>query len=144
METVMETVDVAVIGAGLAGLTCAQQLRQAGYRVVVIEKSRGLGGRAATRRLMTTCADHGLRYLESQGERSQIFIDRLLQAGVLVPWTEKTHTLNSAGVITVDPEVHPRYAAPNGMSAIAKELAIHLEGRGRGGPIWGGRWNGGR
>ena len=41
--------DVAIIGAGLAGLTCAQQLHQAGYRVVIVEKSRGVGGRVATR-----------------------------------------------------------------------------------------------
>ncbi|MGA9382555.1 MAG: FAD-dependent oxidoreductase [Phormidium sp.] len=37
--------DVAIIGAGVAGLTVGQQLRQAGYRVVVVEKSRGVGGR---------------------------------------------------------------------------------------------------
>ena len=43
--------DIAVIGAGIAGLVCAQQLSQAGYSVVVVEKSRGLGGRLATRRL---------------------------------------------------------------------------------------------
>ena len=35
--------DIAVIGAGIAGLVCAQQLSQAGYSVVVVEKSRGLG-----------------------------------------------------------------------------------------------------
>lgn len=35
--------DVAVIGAGMAGLVCAQQLKQAGYSVLVVEKSRGLG-----------------------------------------------------------------------------------------------------
>lgn len=41
---------VAVIGAGLAGLTAARALADAGRRVVVFEKSRGLGGRLATRR----------------------------------------------------------------------------------------------
>ena len=47
--------DIAVIGAGMAGLVCAQQLSQAGYSVVVVEKSRGVGGRVATRRLQGTC-----------------------------------------------------------------------------------------
>lgn len=49
--------DVAIIGAGMSGLICAQELQQAGYRVVVVEKSRGLGGRVTTRRLQDTCAD---------------------------------------------------------------------------------------
>lgn len=43
--------DIAVISAGIAGLVCAQQLSQAGYSVLVVEKSCGLGGRRATRRL---------------------------------------------------------------------------------------------
>jgi renalase len=39
------------VGAGLAGLICAQKLQRAGYQVAVLEKSRGLGGRLATRRV---------------------------------------------------------------------------------------------
>lgn len=42
------SVDVAVIGGGLAGLTAATLLARAGRRVLVFEKSRGLGGRAVT------------------------------------------------------------------------------------------------
>jgi predicted NAD/FAD-dependent oxidoreductase len=56
--------DVVVIGAGLSGLTAAQQLHQAGFRVVVVDKSRGLGGRLATRRIRATAIDHGCRYLQ--------------------------------------------------------------------------------
>lgn len=41
---------LAVIGAGTAGLACAATLAAAGLRVQVFEKSRGLGGRIATRR----------------------------------------------------------------------------------------------
>ncbi len=44
--------EIAVIGAGVAGLTCAQKLQQTGRRVVVFDKSQGLGGRLATRRLL--------------------------------------------------------------------------------------------
>ncbi|MEO8890284.1 MAG: FAD-dependent oxidoreductase, partial [Coleofasciculaceae cyanobacterium] len=79
--------DVAIIGAGLAGLACAQQLQQSGYRVVIVEKSRGVGGRMATRRLETTCADHGVRYLESKGKWLPPLIEMLRQRGILQAWT---------------------------------------------------------
>lgn len=42
---------IAVIGAGLAGSRCAQQLARAGHAVQVFDKARGPGGRLATRRL---------------------------------------------------------------------------------------------
>ncbi len=50
---------VAVVGAGLAGLAAARELRADGHEVVVLEKSRGLGGRLASRRAEGTVLDHG-------------------------------------------------------------------------------------
>src|SRR5262245_11909133 len=41
---------VAVVGAGLAGLTCAYRLRQAGISATVYEANERLGGRCWTRR----------------------------------------------------------------------------------------------
>jgi monoamine oxidase len=40
--------DVIVIGAGLAGLTAARELRHAGRRVLLLEARDRLGGRAYT------------------------------------------------------------------------------------------------
>lgn len=49
----------AVIGAGLAGLAAARDLAAAGHVPVVFEKSRGIGGRIATRRTEGASFDHG-------------------------------------------------------------------------------------
>jgi predicted NAD/FAD-dependent oxidoreductase len=122
--------DVAIIGAGVAGLACAQQLHQSGYRVVVVEKSRGVGGRMATRRLETTCADHGVRYLEAQGKFLPPLIEVLLQRGILQAWTDDVYQLNSTQPeITNESESSQinRYVAPAGMTAVAKFLAKDLE-----------------
>ena len=48
---------ITVIGAGLAGLTAAHRLQQAGFSVNVLEKSQSPGGR------MAEAHDLGLNYL---------------------------------------------------------------------------------
>lgn len=124
-------VDVAIVGAGMAGLICAQWLQQAGYRVIVVEKSRGLGGRVATRRLAGTWADHGARYLEVQGDLSEHFIQALCQQDILHQWIDTIHQLEPSGNLfpsIASPITNaPRYAAATGITAIAKFLGRGLE-----------------
>jgi renalase len=119
-------IDVAIIGAGLSGLVCAKELQQAGYNVLVLEKSRGLGGRVATRRLEDNCADHGLRYLEPQGELSQAFIQSLRTAGILTTWTDQIYTCSKDDQLSPGEATYARFVAPQGMTAIAKHLAAEL------------------
>ncbi|MEL7241116.1 MAG: FAD-dependent oxidoreductase [Cyanobacteria bacterium J06573_2] len=118
--------DIAVIGAGMAGLVCAQQLTQAGYSVIVIDKSRGVGGRIATRRLFDTKADHGTCYLKPKGEVLQRLIDLLVQKGDLEVWTDNLHVKNHSDFV-VKPQSPLPYTAPEGMNVIAKFLAQGLE-----------------
>jgi renalase len=112
MQNGFDGADVAIVGAGLAGLVCAQALQQKGYSVVMVEKSRGLGGRLATRRLPQGFADHGVRYLESQGDLSQQLIQVLSEQGVIHPWTTEENV--------------QRYASAQGITATAKFLANGL------------------
>ena len=118
--------DVAVIGAGIAGLTCAQQLHQAGYAVMVLEKSRGVGGRVATRRLPPTWADHGTCYLSPQDESFRQWVEWLVAQGILHIWTEQIYELTTGGKLQAPIAPYPRYASPLGLTAIAKVLATGL------------------
>ena len=43
------TQRIAVIGAGISGLSCATSLQQAGFEITVFDKSRGPSGRMSTR-----------------------------------------------------------------------------------------------
>jgi predicted NAD/FAD-dependent oxidoreductase len=58
----MEKKSVAVIGAGMAGIGAARLLADAGFRAVVFDKSRGMGGRCATKRWEGHSVDHGAQY----------------------------------------------------------------------------------
>ncbi len=58
--------DVIVIGAGLSGLLAAGKLNASGYRVIVLDKGRGVGGRLATRRMDGAVFDHGAQYFTVQ------------------------------------------------------------------------------
>ncbi len=119
--------EIAVIGAGVAGLTCARKLQQAGRRVVVFDKSRGLGGRLATRRLSGTHADHGVCYLQPKGAAFGQLIDELVNEQILRVWTEGIHRLSADGVLQPPAKFAPCYAAPSGATAIAKHLGQNLE-----------------
>ena len=55
--------DVLVIGAGLAGLACAQRLRSAGRRVLVLEARERLGGRLWTVRRQGVPIELGASWL---------------------------------------------------------------------------------
>jgi len=56
-------VDVAVVGAGLAGLACAATLHAAGRRVAVLEASDGVGGRVRTDEVDGFLLDRGFQVL---------------------------------------------------------------------------------
>jgi monoamine oxidase len=49
-DTAPETVDVVVVGAGLAGLSTAYRLQQTGMSIVVLEATSHIGGRIRTAR----------------------------------------------------------------------------------------------
>ncbi len=53
---------IAVIGAGISGLVCAKHLVAGGQEVIVLEKSRSLGGRCATRKFGEHIVDTGAQY----------------------------------------------------------------------------------
>lgn len=120
------TDDVVVIGAGMAGLTAARRLQLAGYRVRLLEKSRGLGGRLATRRLGGMPLDHGARFLQPQGEKLQGLVDHLEQHGMLGRWQPQVFQMNGQGRLQPAPPAAPCYVAPAGLSAVGKWLGADL------------------
>ena len=79
-------VAVAIIGAGIAGLSCATSLQAKGFQVQIYEKSRGPSGRMSARHGEDWSADHGAQYFTA---RDPAFIEILkswIKVGVAAPW----------------------------------------------------------
>ena len=64
--------DMIIIGAGLTGLLLAKKLKQSGKECLILEKSRGLGGRVATRRIDEMGLDHGAAFLSQLSHDSEL------------------------------------------------------------------------
>jgi len=61
----MNAPDVAVIGAGVAGLTCARALEESGVSVRVLERSARVGGRVGTDLVDGFRCDRGFQWLNA-------------------------------------------------------------------------------
>lgn len=108
---------VAVIGAGLAGLTCAQGLRARGWDVTVFEKSRGAGGRLSTRRTELAQYDHGAQYFTVRDPQFEDFIGQRLADSSVAVWSPKmAHQVDEKW-----------YVATPGMSALGRAQAQGLD-----------------
>ncbi len=121
-----ETNSVLVVGAGLGGLAAARDLARAGHTVTVLDKSRGVSGRAATRRAPEQeRVDHGAQYLTARTERLRGLVDGWQREGWLSEWTRGFPTW-AAGEVSGGSDGHPRYVPPAGMSALGRHLARDL------------------
>jgi len=68
---------VVVIGAGMAGLTAARLIADAGHVVSVLDKGRRAGGRMATRQLAGGAfADYGAQFFTVRSEAFSVVVAR--------------------------------------------------------------------
>jgi predicted NAD/FAD-dependent oxidoreductase len=82
--------DVVILGAGIAGLACADQLLAAGHQVTLFDKGRGPGGRMSTRRVELDGHqlqfDHGAQYFTVRDDRFRRQVREWETHGVAGPW----------------------------------------------------------
>ena len=81
---------IAIIGAGLSGLSCAAALAERGHAVTLFDKGGTPGGRMATRHLLTPLGqvsfDHGAQYFTARDEAFRAEVNRWQSAGLVAPW----------------------------------------------------------
>ncbi|MGC9458030.1 MAG: NAD(P)/FAD-dependent oxidoreductase [Halothiobacillaceae bacterium] len=140
----METLSIAVIGAGMAGASCAAHLAEAGCRVQLFDKSRGAGGRMATRRGRDASGgawqmDHGaVGLVFGQGAFAEQ-AGRWADDGLMAPWRPRVGRVDQAGEVSDSggsdngclrssplPGHQPAWVGLPGMSAPARALIADL------------------
>jgi renalase len=109
---------IAIVGAGMAGLACAEALREAGLAVTLFDKGRAPGGRMSTRRMLTAAGeagfDHGAQYFTVRDPAFRARVERWHAMGLAARWP-------AAG--------DDAWVGTPGMNAPAKRMAAALEMR---------------
>lgn len=123
---------IAVVGAGLAGLSCAQALLQAGHTVHVFDKARGPSGRMSTRRADDEHGpwqcDHGAQYFTARDHAFKAEVARWQQAGAAALWNARLASFDGSAWTTPQTPLErfvgtPRMTSP--AACLVKNLGEH-------------------
>lgn len=80
-----------IVGAGMAGLACAEALQALGHHVSLFDKGRGAGGRMSTKRVETGLGnvsfDHGAQYLTARDPKFVEKVEAWAAAGLVARWS---------------------------------------------------------
>ncbi|SFP64104.1 NAD(P)/FAD-dependent oxidoreductase [Pseudomonas borbori] len=115
------TAPIAIIGTGIAGLSAAQALHVAGHEVQLFDKSRGSGGRMASKHSDVGALDLGAQYFTARDRR---FVDAVQQwqaRGWVAEWKPSLyHSKN--GQLSASPDEQVRWVGSPRMSAITRAM----------------------
>jgi renalase len=115
---------VAVIGGGVAGVSCAHALQAAGIEVHLLERSAALGGRCATRLWQGHLIDLGVQYFTAQSAAfKRELLTRLRQFRPII-----TPILDEHDKLVVS-KTGPRFYVLQGNHYLAHVLAHGVDAR---------------
>ena len=121
----MTTKKIGIIGAGIAGLSCAKQLLNAGFEVQIFDKSRGVGGRMSHRVFDQWHADHGAQYFTANHPQFVEELQEWLLNGVAQEWHGKIVNFCD-GEFSEKKNQTKRFVGVPAMTAPAKFLAKNM------------------
>jgi renalase len=85
MSNKLKNKKIAIIGAGISGITIAKKL--ADYNeVTIFDKSRGIGGRMATKRWQNYHFDHGAQFFTAKSKEFKALCQQAKNDGIIEEW----------------------------------------------------------
>jgi len=121
----MNPKTIAIVGAGLAGLSCAVRLKELGHHVELFEKSRGAAGRMSTKRGEDWAADHGAQYFTARDPLFIAQVEKWQADQVVALWTPEIKVYEAKQWTTFQSQDR-RFVGTPAMNTPAKELAKGL------------------
>jgi predicted NAD/FAD-dependent oxidoreductase len=119
-------VTVIVVGAGIAGLSCARELVDAGLTAKVVERGRVVGGRLASKWYGDRYADIGAAYITADDPAFHGRLESWRINGLAHPWTDTFQVYDQGK--PPRPAAGPmRWSAPGGLRSLAEDLARGVE-----------------
>ncbi|GHO84639.1 NAD(P)/FAD-dependent oxidoreductase [Dictyobacter formicarum] len=121
--------SVAILGAGMSGLAAAHSFQDAGYTVTLFEKSRGVGGRAATRKRAGFIYDHGAQYIKEGTPTSLEWVTERFRTPDLIDIEKPVWTFDRQGQIQPGDEKQNAEQKLNyrgGLTTLPKKMAQGL------------------
>ncbi|KAB0566990.1 MULTISPECIES: NAD(P)/FAD-dependent oxidoreductase [Pseudomonas] len=119
------TVPIAIIGTGIAGLSAARALQDAGHTVQLFDKSRGSGGRMSSKRSDAGSLDMGAQYFTARDRRFVNEVQRWQSNGWAEQWKPQLYNFKS-GQLSPSPDEQSRWVGTPRMSAITRALLDDL------------------
>ncbi|NTF34630.1 NAD(P)/FAD-dependent oxidoreductase [Rhizobium skierniewicense] len=116
---------IGIIGAGVAGITLARSLSKIAD-VSIFEKSKGVGGRVATRRSEDAAFDHGAQYFTIRDDRFRNALEAACLAGSVQTWNGDLVYLGTHRDPTQSASKTPRYVGCPSMNALPKAMSEGL------------------
>lgn len=119
---------VAIIGAGLSGLTLASFLKNH-MQIYFFEKARGVSGRMSTRQAGQYFFDHGAQYFTARTNNFKDFIRPFINQGIIKKWCPRCVEFDNNQIIRKQnwANEEPRYVAVPGMNKLVKHLATGMD-----------------
>jgi len=114
---------VAVIGAGIGGLSAARALAAHAVEISIFDKGRSVGGRVATRRVEAHSFDLGAQYFTARDARFKELVGSWLDDGACAPWLGRIVAVNPEDRSVQETAPLERFVGTPGMNAIAHHLA---------------------
>ena len=118
---------IAIIGSGISALTAARKLNNAAD-VTIFDKSKGIGGRIATRRADPFIFDHGAQYFLIKNNEFESFVSPFIEKGIIKRWDAYFKEFEGGKVISERQwnENFAHYVGAPNMNAFCKSLAVDL------------------